>query len=84
MKPSYMNPLNSYKFINNVGVFETNGFTDLAHIYALEAVQFNPDSYESWRNLYRLSKTTDKERQLALINMKRLDPLNPNVGDTNK
>ena len=84
LKPSYMNPLNSYKFINNVGVFETNGFTDLAHKYALEAVKFNPESYESWRNLYRLSKTTNNERELALANMKRLDPLNPNVGDNNK
>jgi hypothetical protein len=82
--PSYLNPLNTFEINNVVGVFETNGLTDLAHKYALKAVQFNPDSYESWRNLYRLSKTSDKERAKALSNMKRLDPLNKLVGEIPK
>lgn len=83
LQPSYMNPLNTYKYVNVVGVFETNGLTDLAHTYGLKAVSFNPDSFESWRNLYQLSLTTEEERARALSNMKRLDPLNPNVGTIN-
>ena len=82
--PSYLNPLNTFEINNIVGVFETNGLTDLAHKYALEAVQFNPDSYESWRNLYRLSKSSEEERANALSNMKRLDPLNKLVGEIPK
>jgi O-Antigen ligase len=84
LQPSYLNPLNTYRFANIVGVFETNGFTDLAHSYALKAVAFDKDSFECWRNLYQLSKSTDEERALALANMKRLDPLNPNVGAIKK
>ena len=79
LTPSYMNPQSSYKYTNIVGVLETNGLGDLAHKYALEAVQFNPDSYESWRNLSQISKSTEAERAQALQNMIRLDPLNPNI-----
>jgi hypothetical protein len=80
LQASYLNPLNTFEFTNIVGVFESNGLTNLSHTYGLKAVAFNKDSYESWRNLYQLSKATEQERALALTNMKRLDPLNPNVG----
>jgi len=79
--PSYMNPQSSFKYNNIVGVLETNGFGELAHKHAIEAVQFNPESYESWRNLYQISKSTVKEKAQALQNMIRLDPLNPNIKD---
>lgn len=79
----YLNPINSFEFNNIVGVFESNGFTDLAHKYGLEAVKFNSDNYEAWRNLSQLSKASDIERQLAYENMKRLDPLNSTIGETN-
>jgi hypothetical protein len=75
-----MNPPNTFKYGQIVGVFESNGFSDLAHKYALKAIEFNPDSYELWRNLTFLKRTTQKEKYLALANMKRLDPLNPTVG----
>lgn len=83
LQPSYLNPNNSYELNSIVGVFEANGLTDLAHLYGVKAVKFNPNNYESWRILYMLSKSTDDERALALSNMKRLDPLNPNVGVLN-
>lgn len=80
--PSYLNPLNSFEFNNVIGVFETSGLTELAHKHGLEAVKHFPDSYDAWRNLSRLSKSTDLERQLAIENMKRLDPLNNTIGLT--
>ena len=80
LQTSYLNPINTFEFNNIVGVFETNGFSDLAHKYGLKAVAYNPDSFEAWRNLYQLSRSSEKERALSLSNMKRLDPLNPNVG----
>ena len=78
---TYRDTLSNFKSpaYNIVGVLETNGFGDLAHKYALEAVRFNPDSYESWRNLNQISKSTEAERAQALQNMTRLDPLNPNI-----
>ena len=80
LQAGYLNPLNTFEFASIVGVFERNGLTDLSHKYGLKAVAFDKDSYESWRNLYQLSKSTQQEKALALFNMKRLDPLNPNVG----
>jgi len=80
LQPSYLNPQNTYEFANIVGVFESNGLTDLAHKYALKSVAYNKNNYESWRNLYQISKSTDQEKAIAITNMKRLDPLNPKVG----
>ncbi len=84
LKPSYMNPLSTNKLINVVGVFETNKFYDLAYKYAREAVQFNPNSYESWRTLTLLTKTSAEEKEEAFAMMKKLDPLNPNLEDLSK
>jgi hypothetical protein len=52
---------------------------DLAYKYAKEAVAFSPDYFDAWRVLYSLSKATDADKELALSNMKRLDPRNPDV-----
>lgn len=84
LKPSYMNPLSTHKLINTVGVFETNKFYDLAHKYAREAVQFNPNSYETWRTLTLLTKSSEEEKNEAFAMMKKLDPLNPTLEDLNK
>ena len=80
--PSYLNPINSFAINNVVGVFETSGIPDLAHKYALQAVAFNPDSYDSWKNLYLISGSSEIEKLKALKNMKRLDPKNPNIGSS--
>lgn len=79
LKPSYMNPQNTFKLLNVIQVFEENGLNELAHTYALEAVKFNPESYDSWKFLFLIKNSTNPERATALSNMKRLDPLNPDV-----
>ena len=83
LNTSYLNPINSFEINNIVGVFETNGLSDIAHQSGLKAVKFFPDSFEAWRNLSQLSKTTDKERKIAFKNMRRLDPLNSTIGEIN-
>lgn len=79
LKPSFSNPQNSYKYGNSIRVLEASGLTDKARQYALEAVEFNPDSYEAWKTIFLISGSTDLDRALAIQNMKRLDPLNPDV-----
>ncbi len=79
MIPGLFNPLNSQKWVLNIQAFESSNLFDLSHKYTLEAVKWNPDSYDSWRLLYHLRNSTDTERQIAVKNMKRLDPLNPDV-----
>ncbi len=84
LEESYMNPLSTMKLLSVVGVFETNGFHDLAYKYARKAVQFNPNSYESWRTLTILSKASEAEKNEALDMMRKLDPLNPTLMEPNR
>ena len=79
MIPGVFNPLNSQKWVLNVQAFEASNLFDLSHKYALEAVKWNPEAYDSWRILYHLKNSTNSDKQIAVKNMKRLDPLNPDV-----
>jgi hypothetical protein len=82
LKPAFMNPMTSMKLDSTVDTFRINGLNDLAHKYALESIKFNPDSFNAWRNLYVIPTSSIEERNLALANLKRLDPLNEQVSDT--
>jgi hypothetical protein len=75
---SYFNPANTNKFLTTVQIFEQNQLFDQAHRIALRGVEWNPESFELWKVLYLINKSTTDEKELALTNMKRLDPLNPN------
>ena len=79
MKPGYLNPANSYKYLVNVQIFERSNLHQLAHTYALEAVRFNPDYYDAWKLLSILKNSTNEDKSLALSNMRRLDPRNPEL-----
>jgi len=79
MQPNYFNPLNSTKFLTNIQALEANNLFDLSHKYALEAVKWNPESFELWKVLYLVKNSTASEKATALSQMKRLDPLNPDV-----
>lgn len=77
--PSYLTPADSYRYITAVQTFESSKLYDLAYKYAQIAVAYSPDSYDSWRMLYAVSKSTQADKDLALKNLKRLDPKNPDV-----
>jgi hypothetical protein len=79
MKSTYFNPQNTNRYLMNIRLLEESGFTEISYKYALEAVTWNPESFESWRFLYFVSKSTSKDKKLALERMKKLDPLNPDV-----
>jgi hypothetical protein len=77
--PGYLNPASSYKYANAVQLLENSKLYDLAYKYAQIGVQFNPDNFDSWKMFYFISKSSAAEKAVALENMKRLDPNNPNV-----
>jgi hypothetical protein len=79
LTPSYLSPSDSYRYALAVQTFESSKLYDLAYKYAQEGVKFNPDAFDSWRMLYAVSKSTQADKDLALTNMKRLDPKNPDV-----
>ena len=71
--------MNSYKYFAAIQALESSKLYDLAYKYAKVAVEFNPDNFDSWRALYFVTNSTDGDKVLAMQNMKRLDPNNPNV-----
>jgi hypothetical protein len=79
LKPSYLSPSDSQRFAQATQLFATSNLLPQAHQITLDALRFNPDSYDSWRNLYYLSNSTPEEKAEAVANLKRLDPLNPDV-----
>lgn len=79
LTPSYLKPRDSARLAQAVLLFENSKLPDLAYKYAKEGVAFSPDYFDAWRILYSISKATPEDRELALTNMKRLDPKNPDV-----
>jgi O-antigen ligase len=77
--PRYLNPSSSYRYASAVQLLESSKLNDLALKYAKIAVEFNPNHFDSWKILYFISKSSPEDKALALENMKRLDPNNPNV-----
>ena len=77
--PSYLHPPTTYKYVGAIALLEQSKLFDQAHSLALEAVKFDPENFDSWNALYQISKSTPEDKALALQNMKRLDPLNPDV-----
>lgn len=79
LQVSYFNPQNSTKYLINIQTFEQSSLFNLSHKYALEAVKWNSEAFELWKVLYLIRDSTVEEKAFALENMKRLDPLNPDV-----
>jgi hypothetical protein len=79
LTPSYLAPRDSSRLAQAVLLFENSKLPDLAYKYAKEGVAFSPDYFDAWRVLYAVTKATPEDKELALANMKRLDPKNPDV-----
>jgi O-antigen ligase len=79
LKPGYFTPTNTFQLANAVVAFESRQAYDLAYTYARRAIEFNPNSYQAWRLMLSISKSTQAEKELAFETMKRLDPRNPEL-----
>lgn len=79
LTPSYLTPRDSARLAQAVILFENSKLPDIAYRYAKEGVDFSPDYFDAWRVLYATTKSTPEDKELALVNMKRLDPKNPDV-----
>jgi hypothetical protein len=79
LEPSYLNPIDSARYAQAANLLAASNLNEMAHSVALKAVEFNADSMDAWGTLYSLPNATQQEKDFALQNMKRLDPLNPDV-----
>ena len=82
LEPSYMTPTDTNRLLNMVTILENSKLPDVAYEFAKKAVEFNPESFDSWRTLYAVTNSTPQDKELALANLKRLDPKNTNVLNT--
>jgi hypothetical protein len=79
LQSGYMQPTSSMRLAQAVQMFEQSKLPDRAYSYAKKGVEFNPDYSDAWKLLYFTSKSSDSDKALALQNLKRLDPFNPDV-----
>jgi hypothetical protein len=84
LEPSYLTPTDTSRLLSMVSILENSKLPDVAYEYAKKAVEFNPESFDSWRTLYAATNSTPQDKELALTNMKRLDPKNSNPLNTPK
>jgi hypothetical protein len=82
MVPGLYNLQNTTKYLNNIQSLESSGLFDLSHKYTKAAVAWNPEAFELWKVLFLIKNSSPEEKATALQNMKRLDPLNPDVTST--
>ena len=62
--------------IQSIQILEQNQLFDDAYVYAKELVELNPESFDAWRVLLSVTKSTQEEKDLAMKEMQKLDPKN--------
>jgi O-antigen ligase len=60
-------------------LFIDGGFADRALIISQKAVKLNPRNFEAWEIIYLNPQTDENSKSQALLKMRELDPLNPNI-----
>jgi hypothetical protein len=79
LESNLMVPANSNRFAEAAKLLAQSNLFDQARIAALKGIEFNEDSFDCWKILFILSTSTPDEKKLAIENMKRIDPRNPDV-----
>jgi O-antigen ligase len=72
-------PANQAHYLQTAQVFRDNKFEQQALEIAEIAVQKYPDSFKAWELLYSIESAPASSKNEAMAQMKRLDPLNPNL-----
>ncbi|NQW69611.1 MAG: O-antigen ligase family protein [Betaproteobacteria bacterium] len=62
-----------------IDAFSKNQFNSQAHSLALQTVERYPNSFVAWNVLYLMDNSLPSEKKKALLNMRRLDPENPQL-----
>jgi hypothetical protein len=76
---AYIWPLDPTRMIQVAGTLNENKLEAQGLEVALDATESFPDYYGVWASLYSMKSATAEQKVDALAQMKRLDPLNPNL-----
>ena len=78
-KGAYLWPLEQLRMVEVAGAFNDQKLEKEALQITLDAIDRFPNSFYVWRALYYMKAATPEQKQQALEQMKRLDPLNPTL-----
>ena len=78
-KGAYLWPWEPLRMVEIAGAFNDQKLEKEALQIAMDAVDRFPQNYFVWRALYYMKAATPEQKQEALEQMKRLDPLNPTL-----
>ena len=76
---AYIWPLDSTRMTQVARTLNDNKLENEGLSVAEDAVKRFPEKYEVWETLYLMNSATKVQKADALTQMKRLDPLNPNL-----
>jgi O-antigen ligase len=72
-------PRESNRLVIGSSIFANNNLNDFALKFARLAVEHDPNNFDSWRILSKTPGVSAEELSTAKAEMKRLDPLNPEL-----
>jgi O-antigen ligase len=76
---AYLWPLDPVRMTQVAELLYDSKLTAQALSVLTDATKEFPDFYRTWGTLYQLSEATPEQKAEALVQAKRLDPLNPNL-----
>jgi hypothetical protein len=76
---AYLWPLDPVRMIQAAGLLYDSKLQARALSVVVDATKKFPDYYGTWAIVYQLPEATPEQKAAALVQMKRLDPLNPNL-----
>jgi O-antigen ligase len=76
---AYIWPVDPTRMVQVAMTLNENKLEDQGLQVALDAVERFPDNYSVWSILSVMKKASDEQKAQALTQLKRLDPLNPNL-----
>jgi len=76
---AYIWPIESSRMIQVARTLNENKLEDQGLQVAIDAIERFPDSFGVWATLNSMNKASVEQKAEALSQMKRLDPLNPNL-----
>lgn len=76
---AYIWPLDPSRMIQIAGTLNENKLEAQGLEVAIDATKSFPDNYGTWATLNAMKNASEEQKAQALAQMKRLDPLNPNL-----
>ena len=76
---AYIWPLDPLRMIQVASTLDQNNLSEQGLKISIDAVEKFPNNYGTWATLLAMKSASEQQKADALLQMKRLDPLNPNL-----